>query len=80
MPVVLRIKGYRFYFFSNENAEPMHIHITKADANGKVWLEPIIETAYFYGFTSKQQKEIEEIIKENSDYLKRMWDEYFKKQ
>ncbi|WP_317039646.1 DUF4160 domain-containing protein [Tangfeifania diversioriginum] len=40
MPVVLRIKGYRFYFFSNESGEPKHIHVNKADANGKIWLEP----------------------------------------
>lgn len=29
MPTVLRWKGYRFYFFSNEGSEPPHIHIDK---------------------------------------------------
>ena len=26
MPTVLRIGGYRFFFYSNENGEPAHIH------------------------------------------------------
>lgn len=56
MPVVLRIKGYRFYFFSNENAEPKHIHVTKADANGKIWLEPIIETAYLWLYFKRKER------------------------
>jgi hypothetical protein len=29
MPAVLRIKGYRFFFFSNEGNEPIHIHVEK---------------------------------------------------
>jgi hypothetical protein len=27
MPTVLRVGRYRFFFFSNENKEPPHIHI-----------------------------------------------------
>lgn len=79
MPTVLHIKGYRFYFFSNENHEPMHIHIEKAGANGKVWIEPEIETAYFYGFNAKQIKEIGEIIEQNLETIKTSWNDYFGK-
>ena len=77
MPVVLRIKGYRFYFFSNEGDEPMHVHIEKADANGKMWLEPSIEAEYFYGFSSKEIKEVKELVTENIELLKNAWNEYF---
>jgi len=80
MPVVLRIKGYRFYFFSNENSEPRHIHINRADANGKIWLEPSVEPEYFYGFAPKEQKEVKEIVTDNLEFLKKAWDEYFEKQ
>jgi hypothetical protein len=27
MPIVLIIKKYRFFFFSNERLEPKHIHV-----------------------------------------------------
>ena len=45
MPTVLRSQGFRFFFYSNEGNEPMHIHVTKAEANGKIWMEPGIEIA-----------------------------------
>ncbi len=35
MPTVLLILGWRFYFFSNENNEPIHIHVSKAEMEGK---------------------------------------------
>ena len=79
MPTILRIKGYRFYFFSNEGFEPKHIHIEKADASGKMWLEPSVEAEYFYGFTVKELKEVKEIVSENLELLKNAWDEYFEK-
>jgi hypothetical protein len=41
MPTVLRWNGYRFYFFSNEGAEPPHIHIDKAGSTAKYWLQPV---------------------------------------
>jgi hypothetical protein len=34
MPTVLRVKGYRFFFFSNEGAEPPHIHIEYGENSG----------------------------------------------
>ncbi len=79
MPVLLRIKGSRFYFFSNEGTEPKHVHIERAEAIGKIWLEPSVEVEYFYGFTTKEQKEVKEIVKNNLEFLKNAWDEHFGK-
>ena len=41
MPTILRIGGYRFYFWSHEPNEPPHVHIDKGEASAKVWLEPV---------------------------------------
>lgn len=38
MPTVLYIKGWRFFFYSNEGNEPPHIHVRKDDKSGKFWL------------------------------------------
>ena len=41
MPNVFSFLGYKIYFWSNENDEPIHVHISKGTpiANGtKVWL------------------------------------------
>lgn len=42
MPTILNIKGYRFFFYSNEHL-PIHIHLEKGDATAKFILEPIVE-------------------------------------
>ncbi len=78
MPTVLIVNGFRFYFYSNENDEAIHIHIEKAEGNAKYWLVPKMEEEYSYGFTVKQRKEIKEIISKNINELITAWDDYFK--
>lgn len=76
MPTILIVNGFRFYFYSNENDEPIHIHIEKAEGNAKFWLEPVNEE-YSYGFTASQKKEIKHIIHNNKQQLINSWNEYF---
>ncbi|RPI73246.1 MAG: DUF4160 domain-containing protein [Desulfobacteraceae bacterium] len=76
MPTVLNIKGFRFFFFTREGNEPVHIHIAKAQKYAKFWLEPIT-LAKNYGFISKELKEIRNIIEENQEVIKEKWDECF---
>ena len=77
MPTILIVQGFRFFFWSNENDEPMHIHVEKGGAEGKIWLLPKVKFAYMHGFTPKQQKVIMEIIIANVSIFKQKWDEYF---
>jgi hypothetical protein len=78
MPTVLNTKGFRLFFFSNERNEPIHIHIEKAEKYAKFWLDPLF-VAVNYGFTSKELREISEIIEENEVLLKEKWNEHFSK-
>ena len=77
MPTILLIRGFRFFFWSNENEEPIHIHVEKGDAEGKIWLMPNIQVAYLHGFTKKEGKAIIKIITENILLLQRSWYDYF---
>ena len=77
MPTLLNEKGFRFFFYSNDNNEPIHVHVKKVDAEGKIWLEPIVAHAWFHGFTITEEKEIEQIVKANADFFKLKWNEYF---
>ena len=79
MPTVLRINGYRFFFYSNENLEPPHIHVEKADSSAKYWLEPI-SVAENYGFSSKDTSFIRETITNNIELFKKAWYEHFSQQ
>jgi hypothetical protein len=40
---LLLINGLRFFFYGSENNEPIHIHVLKARANGKIWLLPDVK-------------------------------------
>jgi hypothetical protein len=41
MPTVARINGFRFYFYSHEPNEPPHVHVDRAGASAKFWLDPV---------------------------------------
>ena len=41
LPNIFEIYGYKVYFLSNENNEPIHVHISKGTQQGnatKIWL------------------------------------------
>ena len=79
MPTVLRIDGYRFFFYSNENNEPAHVHVEKGEGEGKVWLEPSVSVAYFMGFSTREQNDIVKITRDNFSVFIQKWYEYFGK-
>jgi hypothetical protein len=43
-PTILRVRGFRFYFFSREERRP-HVHVQHADGEAKFWIEPVVELA-----------------------------------
>ncbi len=81
MPVVLRYKGYKFYFFSNEGnpLESLHVHVRKGAATAKIWIEPRISVAESYDMTSGELRELTRIVKTNRVLIERCWNEFFGK-
>ncbi len=79
MPVILRYKGYRFLFFSNEGdpTEPLHIHVRKGERIAKFWIEPTICLAESYGFNSSELNECVKVIEKNKKLIERCWNEHF---
>jgi hypothetical protein len=76
MPTVLRVDGFRFFFYSSDHDEPRHIHVEKGGATAKFWLSPL-RLALSSGFTRSELARIEKIIEENTGLLIRSWNEYF---
>jgi hypothetical protein len=72
MPTLLFFNGLRFFFYSNENNEPIHVHITKGEAEGKVWLSPTISVAFLNGFSNSEEKDILNVIEKHSETFKKM--------
>jgi hypothetical protein len=76
MPTVLRIKNYRFFFFSNEGNEPPHIHVESGNKYAKFWLEPV-QLARSVDFNARELNEIRKLILENLNFVKEKWHEHF---
>ena len=76
MPTVLRIRGFRFFFFSLEGNELPHIHVEQAERFAKFWLNPVAFVKS-RGFRSSEMTEIRIIIEENQILLLEKWNEYF---
>jgi len=79
MPTLLLLDGYRFFFYSNENNEPAHVHVRKGDGEGKIWIEPVLEIAWMRGFNSGEENKIRQIASEHIELFKTKWYEYFGK-
>ncbi|MBS1487577.1 MAG: DUF4160 domain-containing protein [Bacteroidetes bacterium] len=78
MPTILLVKGFRFFFFSADGNEPVHIHVKKGDGDGKIWLQPDVRTAYMLDFTAQEERQIIDIVTEKRDLIILKWNEYFK--
>ena len=79
MPVILRYKGYRFFFYSNEGdpLEPLHVHVRKGEHVAKLWLAPEPGVAECYGMTPAELRELIEVAIKNVALIRRKWNEYF---
>ncbi len=75
MPVVFRKGRYRFFFFSNENGEPIHIHVASGDQYAKFWREPI-ELASSSGYRTHELNEIRRSIMLNAELIRKKWHEH----
>ena len=76
MPTVLRIEGFRVFFFSDEHM-PSHIHIEKGEGYARIELESIKITDS-YNLNSKELKKLRVLVQDNNEKLIKAWNEYFK--
>ena len=42
MPTILRVAGFRFFFYSNERGEPAHVHVDQAERYAAGDLRPVL--------------------------------------
>lgn len=79
MPVVLRYKGYTFFFYSNEGVprEPLHVHVRQGSAKAKIWLEPDVMVADSFGMTAQELRELVRVARQNKDAFAKAWKDHF---
>jgi hypothetical protein len=76
VPTILRIGPYRFFFYSNENNEPAHIHVQRERALAKFWLNPVA-LASSAGFPAQELTKLSRLVQENATIFVEAWNEFF---
>jgi hypothetical protein len=76
VPVIARVGPYRFFFYSNENDEPPHVHVQRERKLAKFWLDEVslVESKRF---AAHELREIEQIVVERRTAFLEAWHEFF---
>ena len=73
---MLRVGGFRFYFFSREETRA-HVHVQHAEGEAKIWLEPAVEVAVSHGLRPDLLGEAVGLVEEHLDDIRRAWVRHF---
>ena len=79
MPTILQLLGWRFYFYTDERNEPLHIHAQKAEMECKYQLDIKnfeIREASSYNMSPKDYREVRRIIFQHFDYIIDEWEKF----
>ena len=80
MPVVVRVAGFRLFFYANEGQprEPVHVHVERGDGEAKFWINPDVRVAYNDGMDAKALREALELVEANRERIEQAWHEFFR--
>ena len=76
MPTILKLRYYRFFFYSSDKEEPPHIHIESGDKVAKFWLDPV-RLQSSGGFNRTEINKIHKMILKHQQKLLEAWNEHF---
>ena len=76
MPTILSLLNWRFHFYSDEGAEPPHIHVDTGDGECKFWLSPA-RLARAENIRPIEVRRIEAAVIEHESLFLEKWHEYF---
>jgi len=74
MPTILRVDGFKFFFFANDHI-PMHVHVEKGDDYAKI--EVMTGSVIESDMSPKDLKKATEICLANKELFRRSWNEWF---
>lgn len=85
MPILFELYGYKIFFWSNENNEPIRVHVAKGkqSANAtKIWLPAESNPVVVHNKSRIPQKDLSRLLKvvaQNRDTIIARWYDYFGK-
>jgi hypothetical protein len=72
----LRSGPYRLFFYSADGNEPPHVHVEREQSEAKFWLDPV-RLEISKGFGASELRQIERLVREEKEFLLKVWYEYF---
>lgn len=75
MPTALRTGTFRFHFYSNERAEPPHIHVRTPEGECKFWPDPV-QLANSGGLRPHLLRTLKRLVFKNHARLFAAYDEF----
>ncbi len=75
-PTVFRVRQFRFFFFSREEAR-RHVHVLSPDGEAKFWIEPSVALAASHGLSPRELKTLQNIVERRQDEIRDHWDRHF---
>ena len=76
MPTLLRWRGYRFFVWSGDRAEPPHVHVKKGAAEAKIWLDAV-RLHVAIDFRSHEISAVVRKVHAQRDAFLRAWHDHF---
>ena len=76
VPTILRRGPYRFFFYSSDRDEPVHVHVERDDNLAKFWLQPV-RLQRNTGFRQAEIIRVARIVEEHRLGILEAWNEYF---
>jgi len=77
-PTILKRGGFRFYFFSREEAR-CHVHVHHVDGEAKIWLEPEIRLAVHHGLNRRQLHAVLTLVRRHELEIRAAWRSHFER-
>ncbi|MFN3818125.1 DUF4160 domain-containing protein [Blastomonas sp.] len=79
MPTVLRDRGFRYFFYSDEGSplEPCHIHVSYGDGEAKFWVGEDVTVAYNRGLNRRDLAFAMMVVRAKRSQFERAWYGYF---
>ena len=69
MPTILREGPYRFFFYSSDGNEPIHVHVEREYKVAKIWLE-LVRICNNFGFNRSEIYKILKLVEQHEKKIK----------
>ncbi|HEX7680518.1 MAG TPA: DUF4160 domain-containing protein [Thermoanaerobaculia bacterium] len=77
VPTIARLGPYRFFFYSGDRGEPLHVHVEREDMLAKFWLAgPSV--AESRGFSAHELRTLMRMVAKYREQFAEAWDDHFR--